>query len=169
MGIETIAIVATAAGLAGSAYSSIQQNRAQKRAAGAQKDASDTSAAMQKNQEMEARRKQIREQRIRAAQIEQSASNQGVVASSGELGSISALSTNVGSNLAAMSAQSYGAAGIGAANQAAVNAQADSQQWGMYGSLFGSIGSLGGQALMAGAKTSTNQPAPITRNDTYQK
>jgi len=168
MGIETIAIVATAAGLAGSAYSAVQQNRAQKKAAGAQKDAADTSAALQKNQEMEARRKQIREQRIRAAQIEQSASNQGVSYSSGQLGSISALTTNVGSNLAAMSAQNYAANGIGQANQTAVNAQSSSQQWGMYGSLFGGVTSLAGSAASSFAKADTSQPAPITRNDTYQ-
>jgi len=89
--------------------------------------------------------------------------------SSGEFGSLSALSTNVGSNLANMSAQSTAAAGIGAANQSALNAQSQGQTWGMYGSIAGSVGSLAGAAGAAfnSAPTNTNQPAPITRNDTY--
>lgn len=162
-----LAVVAIAAAV--STYSAVQQNRAQKAAAREQKNAADISTAQQQNQEMQARREQVRRQRITAAQIQQGASNQGASASSGEFGSLSALSTNVGANLANMAAQSKAAAGIGAANQAAVNAQSQGATWGSYGQIAGSVGSLAGAAgaTFNSAPSSTNQPAPITRNDTY--
>lgn len=154
-----LAVVAVAA--AASTYSAVQQNRAQKRAAGAQQDAADTAAAEQKNQEMEARRQQIRQQRIRTAQVQQAASNAGASQSSGELGSLSALSTNVGANLANMASQVKAAEGIGAANQRVLDAQSNASQWGLYGSIAGSVGSLAGAAAFSGM--GAQDPAPISQ------
>ncbi len=85
--------------------------------------------------------------------------------SSGEFGSLSALSTNVGANLANMSSQSVAAQGIGNANQQAANFQGQAQQWGMYGQIAGSVGSIAGtyaQSDMA-KNWGTQNPAPITQ------
>ena len=140
MGVETAAIVVAAVGAAATTYSVTEQQRQSKRAAGAQKEASDIAEAQRKNEEMDQRRQQIRQQRIRAAQVEQGAANQGASDSSGELGSLSALSSNVASNLATMSGRSAAASGIYSANQRALNAQSAAQT-------AGAIGQIGGLAM----------------------
>lgn len=140
MGVETAAIVVAAVGAASTVYSVSEQQRQSKRAAGAQKEASDIAEAQRKNEEMDQRRQQIRQQRIRAAQIEQGAANQGASDSSGELGSLSALSSNVASNLATMSGRSAAASGIYSANQRAANAQ-------QAGQTAAAIGQIGGLAM----------------------
>lgn len=157
MGIETAIVAAVAASVIGTAYSSIQQNRAQKNAARAQREASDVNQAQQKNQEMEARRQQIRQQRIRAAQVEQAAANTGVSNSSGEIGSISALATNVGSNMAQLSSQASAAQGIGQANQNVADSIGRAQDWQMFGQLSGSVGSLASSIGTGLLKTETPQ------------
>lgn len=154
---QAAALVVVAIAAAATTYSQVQQNRAQKSAARAQKEASDVSQAQQKNQEMEARRQQIRQQRIRQAQVQQAAANTGVSDSSGELGSLSALSTNVGANLANISSQAVAAQGIGAANQRATDFMGKSQQWGMYGQIASSVGSLAGGASSMFNSTQTPQ------------
>lgn len=164
MGIETAIVAAVAASVVGAAYSTVQQGRAQKDAAKAQREASDINQAQQKTQEMEARRQQIRQQRIRAAQVEQAAANTGTSASSGELGSLSALSTNVGSNLANMSGQALAAQGIGATNQSVADAMASSQRWGMIGQISSGVGSLAGSASSLISTASVTQPAPISQS-----
>lgn len=150
MGIETAALVVAAVGAATTVYSTVEANRAGKKAAGAQKEAADVAAAQQKQADAEARRKQIREQRIRAAQIEQGASNQGVSGSSGELGSLSALATNSASNLAVMSGNQRAAEGIGASNQRALNAQSDAQQAQALGGIASTVTSLAAPAAGKG-------------------
>jgi hypothetical protein len=132
--------VVAAVGAAATTYSVTEQQRQSKRAAGAQKEASDIAEAQRKNEEMDQRRQQVRQQRIRAAQIEQGAVNQGASDSSGELGSLSALSSNVASNLATMSGRSTAASGIYSANQRALNAQSAAQT-------AGAIGQIGGLAM----------------------
>lgn len=144
MGIETAAIIVAAIGAAATVYGTTQSQRASKKAANSQKEASDIAAAQQKQQMMDERRNQIRQQRIRTAQIEQGASNVGASMSSGELGSLSALSTNVSNNLARLSGSNLAAQGIASANQSTLNAQQDIQT-------AGAISSLGGSALSLAA------------------
>lgn len=129
-----------AVGAAATTYSVTEQQRQSKRATRAQKEASNIAEAQRKNEEMDQRRQQVRQQRIRAAQIEQGAANQGASDSSGELGSLSALSSNVASNLATMSGRSAAASGIYSANQRALNAQSAAQT-------AGAIGQIGGLAM----------------------
>ncbi|QHJ80870.1 MAG: hypothetical protein [Bacteriophage sp.] len=160
---QAAALVVVAIAAVASTAAAVQQNRAQKRAAGAQQDAADTASAQQKNQEMEARRQQVRQQRIRTAQVQQAASSSGASQSSGELGSLSALGTNVGANLASMASQSLAAQGIGAANQRSLDYQQKAQQWGMYGQVAGSIGSLAGTGAAAFNSAPTGQAAPISQ------
>lgn len=140
MGVETAAIVVAAVGAASTVYSVTEQQRQSKRATSAQKEASNIAEAQRKNEEMDQRRQQVRQQRIRAAQIEQGAANQGASDSSGELGSLSALSSNVASNLATMSGRSAAASGIYSANQRALDAQSAAQT-------AGAIGQIGGLAM----------------------
>lgn len=143
MGIETIALAVAAVGAVTTVAGTIEQNRAGKKSAAAQKEAADISGAQQKNQEMEQRRQQVREQRIRTAQIQQSASNTGVAGSSGELGSIAALNTSTGSNIAFSKGATLASEGISAQNQNAADAS-------MRGQLAGSIGQLGGSMISLG-------------------
>ena len=150
MGIETAGIVVAAVGAASTVYSVSEQQRQSKKAAGAQKEASAIAEAQRKNEEMDQRRQQIRQQRIRAAQIEQGAANQGASDSSGELGSLSALSSNVASNLATMSGRSAAASGIYSANQRALNAQSAAQTAGAIGQIGGAAMNLAAPAAGAG-------------------
>lgn len=142
MGLETAAIVVAAVGAATSVYSTVQQAQAGKKQSSAMKEASDVASAQQRQQEMESRRQQVRQQRIRAAQIEQGAANQGVSNSSGELGSLGALSTNTANNLAFMSGSRMAAEGITAANQRGLNAQQDANTWGAIGNISSTVTGL---------------------------
>lgn len=150
MGIAEAAIVVAAVGAATTVYSTVEQQRAGKRSAAAQKEGADTAAAVQKSQDMEARREQIRKQRIRQAQIEQGAANQGVSASSGELGSLSALSTNTAASLALMSGSQLGAKGITEANQTMLNQQQKVQTWQAVGSIGSAVTGLAAPSAGAG-------------------
>ena len=92
---------------------------------------------------MEQRRQEVRKQRIRVAQIEQSAANTGVAGSSGEFGSVSGLQTSTASNLANISMNSLSAAGISRQNQRSADAQ-------MKGQIWGSVAQIGGMAMNLG-------------------
>lgn len=150
MGLETAAIVVAAVGAATSVASTVQQARAGKKQSSAMREASDVASAQQKQQEMEQRRQQVRQQRIRSAQIEQGAANQGVAGSSGELGSLGALSTNTANNLAFMSGSRMAANGITAANQRGLNAQQDASTWGAIGNISSTVTGLAAPAAGAG-------------------
>ncbi|MEN4889410.1 hypothetical protein [Erwinia billingiae] len=162
MAVAAVAIVAAVV----STVSAINQNRQAKKAAAAQEEASDIQGNQNKNQEAEARRQLVRKQRIQQAQIEQAASNTGVDMSSGEFGSLSALSTNSANNLAALSGQSAAARGIANANQASLNAQSSAQTWGTVGSVSNSIFSLTAGSLFAGKGT---QPQTTAAQQTAAK
>ncbi len=167
MGLETAAIVVAAVGAATSVYSTVQQAAAGKKQSGAMKEASDVAAAQQRQQEQEQRRQQVRQQRIRAAQIEQGAANQGVSSSSGELGSLSALSTNTANNLAFMSGSRLAASGITGANQSAMNAQQQGQTWQAVGNIAGTVSGLAAPAAGKGlAKLFSNGSSVSTQVDT---
>lgn len=112
MGLETVALVVAAVGAATATYGTIQSNHNAKKAAGAQREANDVSAAQQRIQEAEQRRQQIRQQRIRQAQVEQSASNVGASNSSGEIGAVSGIQSNTANNLAFGQSAALAAQGI---------------------------------------------------------
>ena len=114
MGTE-IAIASLIVSMASTAYS-ISENR---QAAKKQQEAQDISTAQQKSVDLANRRKQIREERIRRAQIEQAAANQGAGGSSGEAGAISALGSQMGANIASINQGQMAAAGISNAMSAA--------------------------------------------------
>lgn len=100
MGVEAwIAGISAIVG-AGASYES---SRKQKQASKDQKEAEMIARNEQRAQDTLSRRAQIREERIRRAQIMQSAQNMGAGGSSGEMGSISSLSASIGANLSNIS------------------------------------------------------------------
>ena len=145
MGIE-VAIAITAATAAVGAASSYVANRAQGKAADAQKEASNVASAQQKQQEMDARRNAYRQQRIKAAQISQGAANTGTQMSSGEIGSLSALSTNAGTQLASLAGADLSNQGIASANQSYADNLGKASTWSSIGQISSAIGTFGSAA-----------------------
>lgn len=100
---STIIGIASLAVAAGSAYMSYQQQREaarnQRRAAEEQRKINAQTQARQAQEAARERRQQIREERVRRARILQSSENLGVSGSSGEIGAVGALSTNLSSNI----------------------------------------------------------------------
>lgn len=153
--VSTIVAVAAVAVAAGSAYMSAQ---AQKDAAKDRKEAGRVSSAEQSAQRNQNRRQQVREERVRRAQVMQSAQNTGVSQSSGELGATSALGTLISSNVATQSRQQNASNGISAASQSAADNDLASAQWAGIGSIAGSV--FGASASMSMASSSATKVKP---------
>lgn len=141
--VATIGLVVAAVGAASSIYGQVESSRQASKAAKSQKEAQEVSAAQQRVEQAEQRRQQVRQERIKRAQIEQASANTGVSGSSGELGSVSALGTNMGNNLAISSGRTVAANAITGLNQATASAQSR-------GATAGAIGSLGSAAMGLG-------------------
>lgn len=150
MAIATATILAGAslALAAGGAYMNYRQQRAVSKA---QEDASEEAKKIQDEQEaantqahIAEVRQQVREARIRQAQILQSAENTGSSQSSGELGAIGSVGTqlrnNVGTNLGAMDR----AGRITASNRRIADLQSSAAQYQMMGGIYGGLSNLGG-------------------------
>lgn len=146
MGIETAALVVAAVSAAATVYSTQQQASAARKSSRAQKEAADISAAQQSTEQAEQRRQQIRQERIKRGQIAQASANTGVSGSSGELGSTSALGTNMGNNLAISSGRVNTANAISSQNQRAADASVQSANAGAIGGIAQAGMSLGIQA-----------------------
>lgn len=102
--ITAIVVSATATGA--SIHAQRQGAKKQERLA---KEANAVSRAQQQAQDITARRKAAKEERIRRAQISQAATNVGVSGSSGAAGAISAVATNTAGAGAAMHGQALAA------------------------------------------------------------
>lgn len=153
--VSTIVAVAAVAVAAGSAYMSAQ---AQKDAAKERKEAGKVSSAEQAAQRNQNRRQSIREERVRRAQVMQSAQNTGVSESSGELGATSALGTLISSNVATQSRQQNASNGIAEASQNAANSDLSSMQWSGIGSIAGSVFGAAANMSMASKAPTTVKP-----------
>lgn len=99
----------------------IMQANATSAAAGAQKEANNIQSAQQKTVAVESRRQRIREQRIRRAQIIAASENTGTSASSGQVGAVGALSTNLAGLIGNSLGESKANAGINKNTQAAAD------------------------------------------------
>lgn len=139
--VSTYVAIAAVAVAGASAYESSQQAKA---AAKKEEEAGKVASAEQAAQQTAQTRAQIREERIRRAQILQSSENTGVTGSSGALGSTAALQTTVGSNLAAASRQVNSAKAITGLQQEAANLMTKSRE-------TQAIGSFASSALGAGS------------------
>ena len=154
--------VSAIAGAAVAVYGASQQASARREA----RDAAESSArkqdqiraeqkAAQMGQAANEQRQQIREERVRRARIMQSAENTGSAESSGELGAIGVLSTNLSSNLGfnagsvargnRVSGLAQDAANLNFAGQAAASEAANMGQLASFGgSIFNAAGGFGG-------------------------
>lgn len=137
--VTTIVAAAALAVAAGSAYTQAQEAKS---AASDRKKAGKIQQAENQASSNESRRQQIREERVRRASILQSSQNTGVSASSGQLGSISALGSQVGGNVSNISRQETSAGAITNLNQSAANADFRGNQAAQIGSFAGTVFSL---------------------------
>lgn len=94
-----------------------RSNAAQQQAAAAQKEANAVQAAGQENVAAESRRQRVREARIRRAQVIAASENAGTNQSSGQIGAVGALSTNLAGLLGNSLGEGATNRGINAANQ----------------------------------------------------
>ena len=155
MGIETVAIAALAVTTASTVYSIEEQRKAGK----AQQEGQDIATAQQKSVDLANKRQQLREERIRRAQIEQASANQGVGGSSGEAGAISALGAQVGANVASINQGQVAAEGISGAMSKAAGAGQRAQVAQGVASLSGTIfQASGGFGSIFGGESGINPP-----------
>src|SRR5690606_5815370 len=136
MGIELIVGIASAV-IGG--ISAIAQGNAAAASAREQREARRIQSAQNQVRSREDRRQRIREERIRRAQILQSSQNQGTSRSSGEVGAIGALSTNLAGLIGTSLGESAANRGINAATQRAADAEARGNAaaaWGDLGQSF---------------------------------
>ncbi len=118
MGIETIiAGLSAVVGVIGG----IAQANATSSAAAAQKEANAIEGAQNAVASTNSRRERVREQRIRRAQILAASENQGVTGSSGQIGAVGALSTNLATMVSTSLGESKANAGINKNLQAAAD------------------------------------------------
>lgn len=137
--MAAVSSIVAAAALAATAASAYEQRKQAKTAAKERKEAAAIGSAEQQAQQMDQRRQQLREERVRRAQILQASENTGVSASSGQLGSVSALGANTGANVSSLSRQANSALGIGAASQRAANADLRSQEAAAIGGIASNV------------------------------
>jgi len=109
--------------LAVNAVSTIASMGADAQRASAEREARKIGSANEQLRNRDARRKAIREERVRRQQIAQASVNTGVSGSSGEIGSAAALASSVGRNIAFQQQETLAAQGISKQNQKAANAK----------------------------------------------
>lgn len=135
--IAGVALVIGAASTASSINSAKQQRRANERIQSEQRAANAAESAREL-------RSQVREQRVRRARILQSAENTGASDSSGELGAVGALATNLSSNIGTNLGRIQTADNISIFSQQAANAGTNAQIAGSIAGLSMSIFSASG-------------------------
>lgn len=167
MGFSAALAVVAAVGAQQQHMSQKEARNEQRLARREQEKAQQEQKAVNQAQAAQERRAQIREERIRRARITQASINTGTAGSSGELGSIgnlaTQLNTNIGMNLGAINASNN----ISQFNQNAADFEASAQDnlfkagtWGQVSqsamSLFGASG--GFSSMFSG----TQAPAPVS-------
>lgn len=153
--VSTIVAVAAVAVAGVSAY---EQKQQAKKAAKREKEARAVAQAEQAAQQTAQTRAQLREERIRRAQILQQSQNTGVGGSSGAGGSTGALATSVGANIAAASRQANSANAISGLQQQAADARTKGAEIAATGQLASSLLSAGGNIFAATASTAPPKP-----------
>lgn len=139
MGIVTVLAIASLVVAAGSAY---MQHQDQVAARNEQKKAAATSAAENAAQQQQNVRDQVRQQRVRTAQIIQASANTGTLGSSGEIGGTSALASQVDSNVASINRNANSQGAVLADQNAANGYMGQAATWGSVGQIAGSAFNL---------------------------
>ena len=133
MGLELIfAAASLAVGLVSTAASTSAANKS----AAAQKSAQNIQLAQSQNVAKEDKRQLLREERIRRARIMQGSFNSGAAGSSGEIGALGAISTNVDSQIANSEATSKANTGVNKFNQQAMTYDNKAREALAYGEVF---------------------------------
>lgn len=152
MGVEAVGVTLAAA-FAANSY--VEQKQAAKEAANERKRSERTAQNARMNKEFETRRQQIRQERVRRAQIAQQSENTGVTMSSGQIGAESAINTQVGANISAIRGDTLASQAIGYYNQKA----ADADFRGQVAQATGQLGmTLAGGLASYGASTAVPTP-----------
>lgn len=160
MGADPISITIAAVVAASTVNGIITQKGATEDAAKAQRKAASTAQNERMNRDLETKRQQLRQERVRRAQIQQSSQNTGVAASSGQIGAESAINTQVGQNISNITSEQQANLAIGYYQQKASDAQVRAQsgqqftQLAMTGlSLYSGFGAAGAAAANPGIGT----------------
>lgn len=143
MGISIIlGVLSAVAGVVGA----VSQAKAAKEQAAAQREANEITTAQQEVNSRESKRSKVRESRIRRAQILAQSENVGSAESSGEVGAIGALNTNLSGVFGQSVGQSKSNENINVQNQKAADAGAKAAKIGAFTgavqSAFGAFGKL---------------------------
>lgn len=129
--ISTIVAVASLTVATTSAIASnVNQNRAERAnraAANEQKKANSEQVAMNAAKAAQERRQQVREARVRQGKLMQAAENTGTAGSSGELGAMGGMATQLGANIGTNLGMLAGQSRANAFNQAAADYQTEAQ------------------------------------------
>ena len=149
--VTTVLAIASLVVAAGSAYVSYKQNQ---KSARFQRKAAATSAAEQRAQQQSMVRQQVRQERVRRAQIIQSSQSSGVTGSSGSLGAQSSLGSMIEGNLANLGRGGNSATAISGFNQQAANASGRANTWSQIGSV--AMGSFNMFASATGSQKDFN-------------
>lgn len=151
-----IAIAGLVVAAAGTTASVVQGNKARadaRAAADDQKQAQNETLAQNAQSAAEAQRQQLRDARVKQARILQSSTNTGADQSSGELGAIGAVATNLSNNQGQSIGAVQRAQTIGNLNQQAADASFESRQDSQIGQEFAQFGQVGSSIFGAAAKT----------------
>ena len=123
-------------GLAVSAVSTIAKVGQERKRVAADKEARAIGSANEELRNRAARRKAVREERIRRGRLQQVSVNTGVAGSSGEIGATSALQASVGRNIAFQEQETRAAQGISTQKQKSAEAQSAINRFDAFNNLF---------------------------------
>lgn len=137
---STIAAVAVGVSAAATVYSGQQQAKATKKAAAAQREATAAQGRASSVEAQRARIQQVREARIRRAQVLSAGTNAGLgTGTSGIGGAVGSISTQMAENIGTIGQQENFAQETSAALQVAADKQVTAQKWQMIGGFSQSI------------------------------
>ena len=125
--MQAAALIIAAVGTAASIQQSSAARQDQKKARDAQNAARGEQQAQQNAEAAQARRQQMREARIKRAQVLQASENTGTEGSSGEIGAVGSINTQLGSNIGLSQGNIERSQRIGGFGQEASNFMADAQ------------------------------------------
>jgi hypothetical protein len=150
-----ITAVVAAVGAASTVYSAQQQSKAAKNAANAQREATAAQGRSASVEAQRARIAQIREARIRRAQVLSSGTNSGLgFGTSGLGGAVGSISTQMAENIGTINQQQTFAQETSAALQKATDYNVEAQKWQMIGQFSKSIfDNAGGFTTIFGGNT----------------
>lgn len=155
MGTE-VAIASLVLSVVSQQVAASQQRKAGKIQRATQKEAQEQQSAVEKARDAASRRQQLRQERIRRAQVIQQAENVGGGDSSGVVGTTSAIQSQVGANLAFMTGQQVGADAISGTLQRGADATLKAQNKAL---VAGQVSNISGSFFNAWAGSKAGQTA----------